>query len=385
MRRRLLTLGDESNYRFQRHRLAREARESGWFDRVDALTQDDIAGFLDERRDFVDQNPSGMGLWAWKPHIILSALSEMEDGDMLVYLDAGSFLLPHRADRLEEYSEMLASAILPVMVFSIHTPEVALQKRSALRALGLEDDLGFLGSGQVEGGALVAIAGPASRGFAAEWLRLCTRDNHSLLTNQDDLPQLDGFMEHRNDQSLLSALAKLRGAVILPFECYGAGPFFMGRHSDAGPKPRSADTFRREPTYDHTRHPTWVSYLEDPLVRDLTMGRVRDGLAGIAAGMPADDPDFDLQAAFMAQATAMMERIQHVGGLWKVAVRVLEPSPDTADSRRQVHGEALIWMRPGDPTSTWFALEGGKIYFSECQLFVRYLYKKEWSRQHDAS
>lgn len=385
MRRRLITLGDDATYRFQRHRLAREARQSGWFEWVDALTQDDIRGFLDERRDFVERYPAGMGLWAWKPRIVLDALEEMEDGEMLVYLDSGSSLVPHRQGRLEEYGRMLAPSPLPVMAFTINTPERALQKRSALLALGLDGDQGFLESWQAEGGALVALACPESRAFAAEWLDLCTRDDHSLLKPDDGLPQLEGFIEHRHDQSLLSALAKLRGAVLLACECYGAGPFFHSRMNDFGPKPLAADAFRMEPGYDPDRHPTWPSFLDDPLARQDTVGRVRAHLEGIAASFPADDPDFDLQSEFFTSVTAELARLQHVRGLWRVSLSVDEPSPDMAESRRVVTGEVSVWMRPANPASLFFRMEGGKIFFSESKHFVGYLYKKEWSRQWDLS
>ena len=385
MRRRLLTLGDDVNYRFQRHRLAREARKSGWFDRVDALSQEDISDFLDARRDFVERHPAGMGLWAWKPRIILDALMEMEDGEMLVYLDAGSTLLPHRAQRLEEYGRILSSAPLPVMAFAISTTERALQKMSVLRALGLEEDQAFLDSGQAEGGALVALACEASRAFVEEWLGLCTRDDHSLLTSPVDEPQPEGYINHRHDQSLLSALAKMRGAVILPGECYGTGPFFHSRMDDNGFRPLAPDTYRREPGYDLARHPTWSSYLDDPPVKRDTMDRVRAHMERTAAGFPPDDPDFDLQGEFFSSVTAELERIQFVRGLWKVLLSVDEPPPDSAQSSRAVTGEVGVWMRPGNSDTLYFRLEGGKIIFLESKPFVVYLYKKEWSRQWDFS
>jgi hypothetical protein len=383
--RRLVTLGDDTNYRFQRHRLAREARDTGWFDRVDPLTQDDIWSFLEERREFVRDYPSGLGLWAWKPRVVLDALNDMEDGEMLVYLDAGSSIVRHRAGRLEDYGRILEEAELPFMVFSIPTAERCVQKRSVLRALGLEDNVSFLDSWQAEGGAIVALACDATRSFAQEWLGLCTADDHRLLRPEDELPQLEGFIEHRHDQSLLSALAKLRGAVILPFECYGEGPFFLGRMSDSGPRPMAADSFRREPGYDPDRHPTWPAYLDDPATKEDTLDRVRDLMGRVVAEFPGDDPGFDLQGELFSAVTAELARMQHVRGLWRVSLSIDEPNPDTAESARTATGEIEVWMRPGNPCNLFFRVDRGKIFFSDSKLFVGYLYKKEWSRQWDLS
>ena len=46
MGRHFVTFGDDANFRHQRRRLEREAQDTGWFDRVLALTEYHISGFL---------------------------------------------------------------------------------------------------------------------------------------------------------------------------------------------------------------------------------------------------------------------------------------------------------------------------------------------------
>ena len=93
----------------------------------------------------------------------------------------------------------------------------------------------------VEGGFVIAKNTLFSMRFMDEWEGLLTKDNYGLV-NDDlfNLNQLDTFIEHRHDQSLLTIIArKYKNKVKIlegMEELYHIGPFYHSRLTDEGPR-----------------------------------------------------------------------------------------------------------------------------------------------------
>jgi hypothetical protein len=379
---RLVSFADD-RYRHQAHRLRGEAEGCGWFDSVVLHDPSTVRDFLGLHRDLVEGSP-GLGYWIWKPHIILRELEGMEDGDYLFYLDAGASVLGHRSGRFLEYLDVLSRAPVPVMGFadggSFGEPpdyrERFFQKRRVLRRFGLEGDEPFLDSGQVEGGVVCVMRSPSSLGFLREWMDVCLEDGYSLLDESDDLDQFPGFLGHRHDQSLLSVLCKLRGAVILgSVECYGRGPFFSGRLTDEGPRPFAPDGFRREPDYDHRFHHGWEEYLSDPLVVEGVMGSLRGFISSLEFG---SDPS----GAIKGSLVPFLDSVQFRKGLRRVSLVMDEPSPEEGARRRFASGEVSCEFWRGDVRTLFFVCDSGSVSFPDslpsCRRLYRCSYSREW-------
>ena len=82
---------------------------------------------------------------------------------------------------------------------------------------------------------------------------------HDDLNNEK---QLDGFMCHRHDQSVLNVMFKVKGyKALIASNCYGVGPFFHSRKTDVGYRKFAADWWRAEPDFNIEIHHTWDHYL----------------------------------------------------------------------------------------------------------------------------
>jgi hypothetical protein len=169
----------------------------------------------------------GFGYWCWKPQIVLQLLREMNEGDILLYVDVGCHLNPGGIDRLKEYFELAEK-------YGI----VAFQSRS-ITEFGQEDkaehflcdghwckgdlldffdarsDSIVTASGQIGGGIFLVRKDAESERFFEEF-RQVFYDRFDLCDDSPSKsPNLPGFMENRHDQSVMSLLCKKYGVFTL--------------------------------------------------------------------------------------------------------------------------------------------------------------------------
>jgi hypothetical protein len=100
------TYADERFVKSKR-RILQEANETGWFKTVQGLGPEDLSeSFRNRFREILELKRGG-GYWIWKYAVIEQTLKEMEDGDFLVYLDAGSSINKGGELRFRDYLEMV--------------------------------------------------------------------------------------------------------------------------------------------------------------------------------------------------------------------------------------------------------------------------------------
>ena len=86
MKKYFITYGDDAFY-LSRKQLAKQAQKSGLFDEVIVYTPKDLS-------DSIKASPlmaykRGGGYWVWKPYVIFQTLNLCQEGDIVVYADAG--------------------------------------------------------------------------------------------------------------------------------------------------------------------------------------------------------------------------------------------------------------------------------------------------------
>lgn len=91
MKRYFITYGD-ALFEDAKRRIIREAEQTGQFDEIIAYSNNNVSEELKASKVFSVKR--GGGLWSWKPDIILQTLNIMDEGDTLVYCDAGCQLQP---------------------------------------------------------------------------------------------------------------------------------------------------------------------------------------------------------------------------------------------------------------------------------------------------
>lgn len=89
MKKVLITYGD-SKFEISKTRFVQQAGALKIFDKIIAYSEQELSEGL--RNSEVFKEKRGGGLWSWKPDVILTTLNNMEDGDILIYCDAGCSL-----------------------------------------------------------------------------------------------------------------------------------------------------------------------------------------------------------------------------------------------------------------------------------------------------
>jgi hypothetical protein len=183
------------------NRLGNQAMESGFFDQVEVLSYSDLPNNVTEL--FTPnrfQEIRGFGFWAWKPFLINEKFQTLMDGDILIYLDAGSEINKRGAARFTYYLDFVARN--DVLVFpTFHQHRFWVKPHYALRI----ETRDFYRN-QVWAGLIMLRVSEKSRRIVSRWYELAFQDSGSALTEEVDKGERyqQGFKEHRFDQSILS-------------------------------------------------------------------------------------------------------------------------------------------------------------------------------------
>jgi len=198
-------------------RLKTQAQEIGMFDATFFYNEKKLDKKF--RKKYKDKLiPSrGFGYWCWKPQMILQTLQTMNEGDVLLYMDAGSHLNPRGKKRFEEYLQMLKENPAGILAFqSLGFPEKQMTKMDAFAYFGVADKPEFTDTDQIEATHILIRKCEKSMQFAGEWLQTIDT-NFALIDDRPSvLPNFPEFTDHRHDQSLFSLLGKKYQIVQLP-------------------------------------------------------------------------------------------------------------------------------------------------------------------------
>lgn len=98
-------------------RIFNEAQDSGFFETISIKNENNISDFINKHRKFIKKNKDGYGRFIWKPKIIFDALNTINEGEFLVYSDAGSHINKNGKKTFEEYLNRMSDE-KPIGIFS---------------------------------------------------------------------------------------------------------------------------------------------------------------------------------------------------------------------------------------------------------------------------
>lgn len=113
-----ITYGDEK-YERQKLELGKIVRDSLWFDHVSIYGPTDLHPTFVENNSEILKHAIGGGYWIWKPYIIMKKLNEINDDDILIYLDAGCSLNLKGEKRFNEYIEIVKNSCKGILSFQL--------------------------------------------------------------------------------------------------------------------------------------------------------------------------------------------------------------------------------------------------------------------------
>lgn len=207
----LVTYSNEK-YRKQQDELMQKAIYSGGtdkpiFDRFFNWTEDQLKKefplYWEQNKHILEQ-PRGAGFWNWKSKILLETLYRVNSNDVLLYMDCGDCFV--ETDGLRETllnCEKTDGVYLTAGAF----PNYQYTKRDCFFFMGCDEEK-YHKAIQVEAGIIVVQNTSFAQELMMNW-NYWSRNRH-VITDEPNfcgLPNLEGFLDGRHDQSILSLLA----------------------------------------------------------------------------------------------------------------------------------------------------------------------------------
>jgi hypothetical protein len=181
----------------------------GIFDRVYVYTEVDLQRdqeFWSCHGDFLTTHPRGYGYWLWKPYLILRTLASIQNGDLLVYTDAGCETSTWHASAVRHCLEVIqASPDQSIDVYQTVYKEQCWSKED------LWQHMGMVRTGrrrQYEANRIVLKKSSCTVQLVQDWFDIAIRDHYHLIDDSPSLlrEEIPTFVEHRHDQSIFSLL-----------------------------------------------------------------------------------------------------------------------------------------------------------------------------------
>lgn len=161
------------------------------------------SAFYRENKTILDA-VCGAGYWAWKPYFILQAMQQLSEGDILFYCDAGSLFI----DSPGPLVDICNSAARGIVLFDTRPlTNRQFTKRDCFVRMDC-DQSRYWNANILVAGILVLRKCAPALSFVHEWLTYCC--DRAAITDDPNIcgkKNLKGFLQHRNDQSILSVLA----------------------------------------------------------------------------------------------------------------------------------------------------------------------------------
>jgi hypothetical protein len=187
-------------------RITTQATNTNLFTNIIGYSEQDLINdeqFWNTHSEFITTNPRGYGYWLWKPYIIKKTMEQMNDEDILLYLDCGCEININKTDIITNFFEFVKTDyIIGATTFA----EKYWNKMDLLTKLNATDGK-YIDTPQIQAGAILLLVCPLTRAIINEWYELAC-DYHNI----DDTPSINknciGFKEHRHDQSIFSLLLK---------------------------------------------------------------------------------------------------------------------------------------------------------------------------------
>lgn len=179
------------------------AKNAG-FDEVTSYRLEDIDKDFYEKNKLILESPRGAGYWMWKSYFIQKKLSEINNGDLLVYSDSGSYY----QNSIQPLIDIISNDPKGCISFEFKGfLEKRFTKKDAFVLMGM-DEPKYTDTWHREATYIWLIKNDLTMKLANEYLE------HSQNINIiSDLPNITGenygeFEDHRHDQSIWSLLCK---------------------------------------------------------------------------------------------------------------------------------------------------------------------------------
>lgn len=195
-----LTYGD-SGFEAAKAKIVEEAWLTGEFQEIISCGRSDLSSDLLASK--VINIKRGGGLWSWKPDIILSTMESHEDGDIIVYCDAGCTIYPS-PEWKKMWRKLEAHDIIAQRIFQ----RTENWTRKEIIDYFQSNGTSWLKCFQYQATVIVVVVSDFTRKFIREWRNLMIEYPEFAMDvmPEERMNQSSSFIENRHDQAIYSAL-----------------------------------------------------------------------------------------------------------------------------------------------------------------------------------
>lgn len=222
-----ITYGDEK-FIESRKRICNEAMNTGWFDTVKYFTDKDISPSF---RKCIQAMPILMRCFIWKFDIIAQAVNKAKTGDIILYADSGCTINKTGQEKFQQYIKSFEdNPELGILVFNSIWKEKDYTNKKLFDYFKIGKN-SFIGQfGQNIATSFIIKKNDHGMKILQECLKVLD-DDIKLITDEYNI---EGEI-HRWDQSILSLITKIHGAIFMPDDTYNCYPICSKELSDLCP------------------------------------------------------------------------------------------------------------------------------------------------------
>lgn len=209
-------------------RLKLQIERIGIFDECLLFNERDLDdSFIKTYQSQLVAGSRGYGYWVWKPYIIKRILDSLNEGDSLLYIDAGCHINYKGVTRLNRYFELLDESKSGIIAFQLHRhlfKYTFYKKKIQISDYYLErnwtkgdildyfnvrfsDDI--INTPQILSGIIFIKKCNKSISLINDWMNVYEKNFSLIDDSASKSKNLSGFLKNRHDQSVFSILCKL--------------------------------------------------------------------------------------------------------------------------------------------------------------------------------
>tara|TARA_B100000941_G_scaffold175501_1_gene125622 strand:- start:6273 stop:6998 length:726 start_codon:yes stop_codon:yes gene_type:complete len=214
-----ITYGN-ATFKNAKQRLFKEANRVGWFDTVTVYGPENLSQEFKQEFNDILIKPRGNGYWIWKFDFIKQQLSNMDNNDILIYLDAGCSINANGITRFNKYIEMLKNSDESIISFQMPHIEKQYTNKELFHHFKMDVNNINGNSGQIMATVLIMKNTEKMMKIIDECIDVLRTDHLLVTDHYNKINQCNDFKDNRHDQSILSLVRKKHGSIVIDDETY---------------------------------------------------------------------------------------------------------------------------------------------------------------------
>lgn len=200
-------------------RLVNEAKNTNWFDSITMYGPESLDDDFKMKIKNILNQPRIAGYGIWRPYIIKKKLNEINDNDILIYLDAGCTINPKGEKRFYEYINMVNNSDDGIISFQMEHHEKIWTTKEIFNYFNVENDTNITDTGQILDGIIIMKKNKNTTNLNNIWYNVIFY-NPLLFTDYYNNKQEKYFKDNRHEQSIFSVIRKMNNPILIPDETY---------------------------------------------------------------------------------------------------------------------------------------------------------------------